>query len=381
MKKNQPRRDPALVPELPQGKGKHNGKAGNPRRKKRVKPGEVQEPEQAKSIQWQRAGNTAKREEAERLYCITKWQPAKIMAHLDVPNSTFWGWVSRGKWTAQRELGVVSTSPKPVVGPDYTRTDAELVPGPLYDATSDLTEPEKMFVLLFARSCNMSHSARIALDMPDASIMACEDAAYSLLARPDIRDAVQKAKKIKWEHALAATPDLVAYNMRIAFANMTEFVSWGTEEILADVDKAAVHHDGKGSFDIEPTRTRNYMLFKQSQDVDGQLVNKVSVGKDGASIELLDKQKAIDWLSKYFEVFPQDNRLADFQARKLELELIKAQAAFAGTTAEQRDASADDFIQALQNQAPRVWEEVGDDADEEDVPGADGGLGQDGGGD
>lgn len=364
------------VPEYESGKGKHNGKVGNPKPRK---PGKRKEVEKEKSIVWQRQGNAAKRAEAERLYCITKWQPGKIMKHLDVPNSTFWGWCSRGKWTAQRELGIVSTSPKPVVSPDYTAEDRELVPGPLYDATSDLTEQEKMFVLLFARSCNMSHSARIAFDMPDASMLACEDVAYSLLARADIRDAVTKAKKIKWEHALAATPDLVEYNMRIAFANMTEFVTWGTEEVLADVDKAVVHKDGQGTLDIEPTRTRNYMLFKQSHGVDGQLVNKVSLSKDGASIELLDKQKAIDWLSKYFEVFPQDARLADFQARKLELELLKAQAAFAGTTQEQRDASTDDFIQALQDAAPRVWqdEEVDDDAADEDVPGADDGMGPD----
>ena len=44
------------------------------------------------------------------------------------------------------------------------------------------------------------------------------------------------------------------------------------------------------------------MKFKQSEDVDGTLITEVKQGKDGASIKLVDKMKALQWLADHMDI-------------------------------------------------------------------------------
>ena len=46
----------------------------------------------------------------------------------------------------------------------------------------------------------------------------------------------------------------------------------------------------------------NTVKFKQSEDVDGTLITEVKQGKDGASIKLVDKMKALQWLADHMDI-------------------------------------------------------------------------------
>ena len=84
--------------------------------------------------------------------------------------------------------------------------------------------------------------------------------------------------------------------MNIAFADMTDFVEWGN------------------------TDKRNYVNFKSSEYIDGGLVCEVKQGREGISIKLEDRQKALDWLSNFFEMNPMNKHKKKFDNKKLELE-------------------------------------------------------------
>ena len=65
---------------------------------------------------------------------------------------------------------------------------------------------------------------------------------------------------------------------KIAFADMTDYVN------------------------ITPTG----VSLKPSAVVDGQIITEIKEGKDGITIKMADKMKALDRLSAYFQVLPGD---------------------------------------------------------------------------
>ena len=50
------------------------------------------------------------------------------------------------------------------------------------------------------------------------------------------------------------------------------------------------------------TKIVNYVKFKDSSEVNGRLIKKVKLGKDGASIELYDAVAAMDWLAEHMSM-------------------------------------------------------------------------------
>lgn len=54
--------------------------------------------------------------------------------------------------------------------------------------------------------------------------------------------------------------------------------------------------------DVPLTKEVNYVKFQESIDVDGRAIKKVKMGKDGASIELYDAMKAMDWLAEHMSM-------------------------------------------------------------------------------
>lgn len=67
-----------------------------------------------------------------------------------------------------------------------------------------------------------------------------------------------------------------------------------------------------------------------------------------------DEQKAIDWLTKFFEMNPDDKHRKEFDKRKLELDLIRLEMQ-TKDKAEEDAAEQDNFLDALNESAKEVW--------------------------
>ena len=127
--------------------------------------------------------------------------------------------------------------------------------------------------------------------------------------------------------------------MRIAFADIGNYMSFGQKEIE------------------DPETGIEYMIstvdLKESTNTDTQIIQEVKRGKDGVSIKLADRQKAIDWLTMFFEMNPTDKHRKEFDKHKLDLELLKLEM--------QAKESADDtpeqdnFLDALNDSAKEAW--------------------------
>ena len=64
----------------------------------------------------------------------------------------------------------------------------------------------------------------------------------------------------------------------------------------------------------------NVVQFRESHEVDGTLISEVRQGKDGASIKLADRMKALDWLSEHMDMATPEQKA---RMKKLEAETNK----------------------------------------------------------
>lgn len=159
----------------------------------------------------------------------------------------------------------------------------------------DLTPEQQMFCIYYSRTFNAAQSYQKAYGCSYESAIANGS---RLLTNDKVRAEIERLKEIKRQQIVAGADDIVELQMRIAFADIGNYVSFGQKEVT----------------DIETDET--YMVsvvdLKESKNTDTQLIQEVKRGKDGVSVKLADKQKAIDWLSKYFLVHPDDKYKAEF---------------------------------------------------------------------
>ena len=163
----------------------------------------------------------------------------------------------------------------------------------------DLTPEQQMFCIYYSRTFNATQSYLNAFgcSYETAMVNGC-----LLLRNTKVRAEIERLKEIKRQQIVAGADDIVELQMRIAFADIGNYVSFGQKEVT----------------DIETDET--YMIsvvdLKESKNTDTQLIQEVKRGKDGVSVKLADKQKAIDWLSKYFLVHPDDKYKAEFDKKR-----------------------------------------------------------------
>lgn len=166
----------------------------------------------------------------------------------------------------------------------------------------DLTPEQQMFCIYYSRTFNAAQSYQKAYGCSYESAIANGS---RLLTNDKVRAEIKRLKEIKRQQIVADADDIVELQMRIAFADIGNYVSFGQKEVT----------------DIETDET--YMVsvvdLKESKNTDTQLIQEVKRGKDGVSVKLADKQKAIDWLSKYFLVHPDDKYKAEFDKKRAEV--------------------------------------------------------------
>ncbi len=185
------------------------------------------------------------------------------------------------------------------------------------DENEELNEREKLFCLYYVRIFN----AKLSAIRAGYSENGAKQCGFRLLQRQRVQDEIRRLKKLRVSMELLADPeDIVNLYMRIAFADMTDAVEFGTEERTVVGEMGEVKTTDPETGEIKPlTYMANYVRLKNSDDVDGQLITEVKQGRDGISVKRADSMRALEWLSKYFEIFPGDRRKADFEERRVKV--------------------------------------------------------------
>lgn len=207
-------------------------------------------------------------------------------------------------------------------------TEEELLKMSKKKAVNGLTEKAQRFCEYYVEG----HNRKIALKKAGFSDGVIEGGngnyAYRILRDENAVRYIMWLKVRVMNAALVNAVDIIDHWVRIAFADMTDFV------------------------DIFPHSIR----LKPVSEVDGQLIKSIKSGRDGVSIELHDKLKALDSLAKYCQDMPQEWK-QKLEERKLELmeqefELKKSQ-----TELENPEIEDDEFIEAIKASTKAVWNE------------------------
>lgn len=184
-------------------------------------------------------------------------------------------------------------------------------------SNDELSDRQKMFCIYYADCLNATQAYMNAFDAKRATagVEACR-----MLKTPKVKAEIARLRQIKYEDLLLRGEDLVEKQIRIAFSNMSNFAEFGTELVPLFDNKGKPLLDENGE---QKTYRRNYMYFKDSTEIDGFAISEIKNGKQGMSIKLEDRQKAMDWLTKYFQLNPADTHKKDFDNARLDIERQK----------------------------------------------------------
>lgn len=189
-----------------------------------------------------------------------------------------------------------------------------------YMEVDELTERQRLFAEIYIRTFNATQSAIKA----GYSINGAFVEGSRLLRNVKVKGYIDYLRELKKESILATIDDIVEKQMRIAFADMTDYIEFGREVVPIMYSGLPVTYTnpvtGKEEIAMQMVNTAR---LKESWEVDGSLVKEINVTKQGTSIKLQDQQKAMEWLANYFGENPMDKYKKEFDNKKLKLEKEK----------------------------------------------------------
>ena len=150
---------------------------------------------------------------------------------------------------------------------------------------TDLEDWEEVFCLEYLKHFNKTKAYRKA--RPEVSYNTASSEGSKTYGKPKIQKRLGELKQARNEQLFIQAADIDEQWARQAFADVSDFVEFGTET------QAVLDDDGNLQEVI-----KNYVRFRNADEVDGSLIQEVKMGRDGPVIKLYDKQKAMQELQK-----------------------------------------------------------------------------------
>jgi len=188
----------------------------------------------------------------------------------------------------------------------------------MVEENEGLNDKQKLFCLLYVKSFNATRSYQRAYGCSYETALTKGPA---LLKNPKAQDEIQRLKTERNLALMADVNDLVELHILIAFGDITDFVEFGRKEVPVMGSFGPVEIDDPETGEKVPLMKEvNDMRFRESTEIDGRLISKVKVGKDGASIEIEGREKSRAFLERWFEANPMDKHKKAYDNARLEIE-------------------------------------------------------------
>jgi len=269
----------------------------------------------------------------------------EISKKLNVPAGTIRRWKSTYEWESERsdKKANVRNEKKEV---KVTAADEDVK---AIMKNTELTEKQRLFCLYYIRSFNATKAYQKAFG---CSYQVAASNSWRMMENDGIKEEIHKLKKNRMNREMLDEHDIFQKYIDIAFADITDFVEFGQKEVQVMSMYGPVEVKDPKTGEKKPLmKMVNTVMFRESADVDGTLISEVKQGKDGASIKLADRMKALQWLSDHMDLATEEQR-----AR---IALLKAKSEKGDT-----DEIADDgFLEALKGTAAEDWSDEESDSD------------------
>lgn len=254
-----------------------------------------------------------KAEEARKLFEKGK-KLIEIAEQLDVPVGTVRSWKNRQQWecnVAEKKRNVANEKKKKIKSKKEPAADEveSVIENP------ELTDKQRLFCIHYVRCFNATKAYQKAYG---SSYLVANAEGYKLLVNPCIREEIKRMKKERLNREFFSESDIFQKYMDIAFADITDYLEFGQEQVQVMSMYGPVEVKDPETGKKRPLmKTVNTVRFKESETVDGTIISEVKQGKDGASIKLADRMKALQWLSDHMDLGTED--------QKAKVNLLKAQ--------------------------------------------------------
>jgi phage terminase small subunit len=177
----------------------------------------------------------------------------------------------------------------------------------------ELNDKQKMFCLYYIKYFNATKAYMKAYGVDRNT---AESIAYRLMGKDGVKLEIERLKQERFNDALLDAQAVLQKYIDIAFADITDFVEFGQEK------KPELDHNLEPLIDEngdEVTYSYSYVNFKNADEVDGTIITEVKKGKDGISVKLADKMKALEFLAKFTDLLSENDR------KRLQEEKLKAE--------------------------------------------------------
>lgn len=274
-----------------------------------------------------------------------------IAAKLNVPDGTVRRWKHTYKWDNENEHKCSERSEKKKGKSERSDTMEKASKHTMKN--NELTEKEKLFCLYYIKTFNATQSYMKAFQPKNYNVANAEG--YKMLVRPCVREEIEYLKDIKRKQIMVGETDMVDLHMRIAFADIGDYLTFNEEEqeVIGAFGPIQIERDGEKE---TLKRKVNVVHVKDSMLTDTQVIQEVKQGKQGFSLKFADRHKSMEWLERYFNMNPESQHKMEYDKRKLELELLKLEMQNkADTETEETSRVTDNFLEALNGTATEVW--------------------------
>ena len=262
-----------------------------------------------------------------------------IAAQLNVPAGTVRRWKSTYKWEDSERS--VKNNERSQNKKSILKDDIESV-----NENVNLTEKQRLFCLYYVRCFSATKAYQKAYQ---CDYFTAKAHGFELLRVVAIKTEIQRLKQSRLNRELLDESDIFQKYMDIAFADVTDFVEFGQDEEYVIGPYGVVELKDPETGEKKPlTQKINTVRFKESKDVDGTLISEIKNGRNGASIKLADRMRALDWLADHMDLAT-DEQKARIAALKMKS---------APDEPEETDTS---YVDALKALVDKAW----DNAEEE----------------
>lgn len=214
------------------------------------------------------------------------------------------------------------------------KSTKEVVNDKIFDTIADsgLTQQEQDFILYYLESNNITQSYLKAYntDKKYANIKG-----YEVYHKPKVQSEIKKLKKIlRIGHDIDPSR-YVEVLQKVALADIGDYIKFSEEEVPVILDDGTQMVDPDTGTPI--TKKINRMHLSDSNKVDTSIINEIKQGRDGISIKLMDKMKALEKLKEFFEWRAKENKV---------------------------DKADNNIIEAINSKSEETWDDVDTDLKE-----------------
>ncbi|MEE0716125.1 MAG: terminase small subunit [Eubacterium sp.] len=212
--------------------------------------------------------------------------------------NTVRSWKTRYNWNRKGQKSVHTKKEKVCIQNTTSFDEVEQVV-----KDGNLTDEQRLFCIYYVRCFNATKAYMKAYGVKYnvAAVSGCR-----LLQKEKIRNCITELKQNRLNREMLSEEDIFQKYMDIAFADITDYVTFGQEETDVIGAFGPVKIKDEDGNEKVLRQKLNVVKFKNSDEVDGTLISNINL--KNSSVKLLDRMKALDWLASHMDIATSEQR-------------------------------------------------------------------------